>query len=135
MTTRGFTSALRGYSTRSAASRRQPYYALAPNRRMSVRLNFRNVPVGSIARGRKIASAGPNGIATACATCHGPTLRGVGVVPPIAGRSPADILRHLRDIKSGARHDLGSVPMLAVVEKLTVPDMVALAAYVGSRAP
>jgi cytochrome c553 len=93
------------------------------------------VPVGSIARGRKLATAGPNGIATACATCHGPTLRGVGVVPPIAGRSPSYILRQLMNLKAGTRHDAGSVPMLAVVETLTVDDMVALAAYVGSRAP
>ncbi len=93
------------------------------------------VPPGSIARGQRLAAAGPSGAATACATCHGPTLLGVGEVPPIAGRAPSYILRQLMNIRTGARHDSASVAMLPVVERLSVDDMVALAAYVGSRPP
>ena len=93
------------------------------------------VPPGSMARGRSIATNGPAGPTTACASCHGPRLLGVGPVPPIAGRSPSYILRQLVNIKAGARHDITSVPMSRVVEKLSVEDMVSLAAYVGSRPP
>ncbi len=93
------------------------------------------VPVGSITRGRRIATRGPAGPATACLTCHGVDLLGKEAVPPIAGRAPSNILRQLINFRTGARHDSASVTMAPVVEKLTVSDMVALAAYVGSRAP
>lgn len=93
------------------------------------------VPTGSIARGAKLAREGPAGIPTACVTCHGPQLLGVGLVPPIAGRSPSYILRQLMNIKAGTRQDAGSIPMQAVVEKLGTDEMVALAAYVGSLSP
>lgn len=93
------------------------------------------VPRGSIERGRRLAADGPAGVATACATCHGPQLLGVALVPPIAGRSPSYILRQLMNIRTGARHDSASVAMRPVVERLSVDDMVALAAYVGSLAP
>ena len=93
------------------------------------------VSVGSVARGRRLASNGPNTPATACATCHGPQLLGKDAVPPIAGRSPSNILRQLMNFRSGARHDSLSIMMVPVVEKLTVRDMVSLAAYVGSLPP
>ena len=47
------------------------------------------VPVGSIARGRRLVARGPNGAATMCVACHGPKLLGKEAVPPIAGRSPS----------------------------------------------
>lgn len=93
------------------------------------------VAVGSIARGRRLAMNGPNGAATACATCHGPQLRGKDVVPPIAGRSPSNILRQLMNFRTGARHDSMSITMAPIVAKLSVRDMVSLSAYVGSRRP
>jgi cytochrome c553 len=93
------------------------------------------VPPGSIARGRSLATSGPAGAATACATCHGPALLGVGEVPPIAGRSPSNILRQLMNFRTGARHEDGSTTMTPIVAALTVDDMVALAAYVGSLTP
>jgi cytochrome c553 len=93
------------------------------------------VPVGSIARGRRLATRGPAGPATSCTACHGPDLLGKDAVPPIAGRAPSNILRQLINFRTGARHDSASVTMAPVVEKLTLSDMVALAAYVGSRAP
>ena len=93
------------------------------------------VPVGSLARGRRLVKRGPNGMATVCAGCHGPQLLGKGAVPPIAGRSPSNILRQLMNFRTGMRHDSLSVAMAPVVQTLTVPDMVALAAYVGSLPP
>ncbi|HEX4934805.1 MAG TPA: hypothetical protein VFV33_16560 [Gemmatimonadaceae bacterium] len=90
------------------------------------------VPPGSIARGRHLVSQGPAGPATACAICHGPTLRGVGLIPPIAGRPPSYILRQLINIRTGARHDPGSLPMQAVVARMSIDDMVGVAAYVGT---
>ena len=93
------------------------------------------VPVGSLARGRSLATRGPAGSATACAACHGADLLGTDLVPPIAGRAPSNTLRQLINFRTGARSDSASAAMWPVVEQLTVPDMVALAAYVGSRAP
>ncbi len=90
------------------------------------------VPVGSIARGRRIVARGPNGAPTMCTVCHGPMLLGKDAVPPIAGRSPSTILRQLINFRMGTRRDSLSIAMAPVVEKLTVQDMVSLAAYVGS---
>jgi cytochrome c553 len=93
------------------------------------------VPVGSTARGRRLATRGPAGTATACATCHGPQLLGVGEIPPIAGRSPSSLLRQLINFRTRARRDSTATPMYVVVDALTIDDMVALAAYVGGLAP
>ncbi len=93
------------------------------------------VPVGSIARGRQLATRGPAGKATVCATCHGAKLLGLKAVPPLAGRSPSNILRQLMNFRTGARHDSLSVVMTPVVQALTVDDMVALSAYLGSLPP
>lgn len=92
-------------------------------------------PPGSLARGRRLVRAGPAGAATACPTCHGPNLLGVGPIPPIAGRSPQYLLRQLINLRTGARADPNSAPMRAVVQGLSLSDMVAVAAYVGSLAP
>lgn len=93
------------------------------------------VPIGSLARGRRIVQQGPKGPATACATCHGPRLLGKDNVPPIAGRSPSNLLRQLMNFRTGLRRDSLSIAMAPVVETLSVRDMVALAAYVGSLSP
>jgi cytochrome c553 len=93
------------------------------------------VPPGSIARGRSIATTGTNGLATACVTCHGPKLAGTGLVPPIAGRYPTYIVRQLVAFKTGARSTPASQPMQAVVARLSVEEMIAVAAYAASLAP
>jgi len=93
------------------------------------------VPPGSIAHGREMAVSAPRASVTRCATCHGSTLRGIGVVPPLAGRSPAYILRQLIGFKSGARATAASAPMQRVTTQLTLDDMIAAAAYAGSRKP
>jgi cytochrome c553 len=93
------------------------------------------VPPGSIKRGRSIATTGTNGLATACVTCHGTTLVGTGLVPPLAGRYPTYLVRQLVAFKTGARSTPASQPMQAVVARLSVEDMIAVAAYAASLAP
>lgn len=51
---------------------------------------------------------------------------------PSPGRSPSSMLRQLLGFRAGTRRDSLSIVMAPVVEKLTVQDMVALSAYVGS---
>ncbi len=93
------------------------------------------VPPGSVARGRRLTTPGPAGAPANCATCHGPQLLGVGEVPPIAGRAPSNLLRQLINFRTRARRDSTATPMYAVVDSLSIDDMVALAAYVGSLPP
>lgn len=93
------------------------------------------VPVGSLARGKRLVTAGTAGQATACATCHGPSLLGIGDVPPIAGRAPSYLLRQLINFRTGARADVMSQPMQPVVALMTLADMIAVSAYVGSLPP
>jgi len=93
------------------------------------------VPTGSIQKGKALATTGDSGRTVQCAICHGPDLRGLGPIPGIAGRSPSYIVRQLYDIKHGARAGLGSALMKPTVEKLTIEDMVALAAYAASLEP
>ena len=93
------------------------------------------VPPGSIARGRRIATMSSTIPPTSCVTCHGPALRGVGVIPPLAGRSPSYILRQLVGFRTGSRSASTSVPMQSVVAALDLDDMIAVAAYAGSLRP
>ena len=92
------------------------------------------VPVGSVAAGRRIAH-GKATAPTTCTTCHGPALRGLALAPPIAGRSPSYLFRQLVGFKTGARGGAASAPMQTVVAGLSVDDMIAVAAYVGSLRP
>ncbi|HEY8833891.1 MAG TPA: c-type cytochrome [Gemmatimonadaceae bacterium] len=93
------------------------------------------VPPGSIERGRSLATAGTNGVATACVTCHGPTLAGMGPIPPLAGRYPTYIVRQLLAFKTGARSTPASQPMQAAAAGLSIENMIAVAAYAASLAP
>jgi cytochrome c553 len=93
------------------------------------------VPPGSVAAGRKIASAPSKNPVKTCTTCHGPSLLGVGVVPPLAGRSPTYLFRQLYGFKTGHRAGAASAPMQAAVSKLSIDDMIAVAAYAGSLRP
>jgi len=93
------------------------------------------VSPGSIKRGRSIATKGTNGLATACVTCHGTTLVGTGLIPPLAGRYPTYLVRQLLAFKTGARSTPASKPMQAVVAPMSVADMIAVAAYAASLAP
>ena len=93
------------------------------------------VPVGSLAQGEKLVTTGGDGKTIPCAACHGPGLKGLGAVPPIAGRSTSYIVRQIYDIQSGARAGSASLLMRPVVAKLTTDDMISIAAYVASLAP
>lgn len=93
------------------------------------------VPVGSIQKGRELATTGGGGRTVQCAICHGPDLKGLGPIPPIAGRSPSYIVRQFYDFKHGARAGFSSVLMKPTVEHLTIDDMIALAAYAASLPP
>ena len=93
------------------------------------------VPIGSIARGMALARSGGNGTTVACGTCHGTDLKGLGPVPPLAGRSPSYTVRQLFDMQQGVRKGPWSALMKAAVEKLTVDDMIAIAAFTASREP
>lgn len=102
------------------------------------------VPVGSIARGKHLVTTGGSSIvnnqivlgrATACTTCHGQDLRGMGQdIPPLAGRSPSYLAREIFDIQQGTR--VGSYPLMPLmkkaVEKLTAEDIIDITAYLAS---
>jgi cytochrome c553 len=93
------------------------------------------VPKGSIAKGKALVTSGDHGKTIACAICHGQDLHGLGEVPAIAGRHPDYIVRQLWSIQTGERTGTWAVLMNAVVEKLSVDDMLAIAAYVGAQQP
>ena len=92
------------------------------------------VPEGSLKRGRWLVTGG-DGRIVPCAKCHGPGLRGSGNVPPISGRSPSYLVRQLFDIQSGARSGALSLQMRRQVTKLSIDDMIAIAAFVSSLKP
>jgi len=92
------------------------------------------VPKGSIAKGEALITGG-GGKTIPCGICHGQTLQGLGDVPAIAGRHPNYIVRQLWNIQNGERGGNSAALMKAVVEKLSNDDMLAIAAYVASRAP
>src|SRR5579864_2606802 len=92
------------------------------------------VPQGSIAKGQAIVTTGADKTVP-CAICHGPTLKGLGDVPPIAGRQANYVVRQLFSIQDGTRGGISSALMQQVVERLTVDDMLAIAAYTASRQP
>jgi cytochrome c553 len=56
----------------------------------------------------------------------------MGLIPPLAGRYPTYIVRQLLAFKTGARYTAASQPMQAVVARLSVEDMIAVAAYAAS---
>src|SRR5262249_23819864 len=92
------------------------------------------VPPGSVKKGETLVTSG-GGKTTQCAVCHGTDLQGLGPVPGIAGRSPSYTVRQLFDMQQGTRKGLWSDLMKPVVAKLTVEDMLNIAAYTASRTP
>jgi cytochrome c553 len=90
------------------------------------------VPPGSVARGRALARSGAG---AACATCHGPDLKGVGAVPPLAGRSPTYLLRALYAFRVDARVGEVAEPMRQVAKALSPAQLIDAAAYAASLNP
>jgi cytochrome c553 len=93
------------------------------------------VPPGAIKKGEELVKTGGNGKTIACAVCHGPTLHGVGDVPPIANRDLLYTVRQLNDIQNGARTGHEVALMKQVVAKLNMDDMISIAAYLGTLDP
>ncbi len=93
------------------------------------------VPKGALAKGRELVTSGGNGKTIACALCHGDKLHGVGVIPGIAGRSPAYVGRQLYDMQQGTRRGAMAHLMKPVVAKLTSEDILNIAAYAASLPP
>ena len=91
-------------------------------------------PPGSIRKGESLVKTG-GARTVACGTCHGSDLKGLGPVPPLAGRSPSYTVRQLFDLQAGVRKGPWSALMTSAVEKLTVDDMIAIAAYTSSLEP
>jgi cytochrome c553 len=90
------------------------------------------VPVGSVKKGAALAkSIDP----MACAGCHGAGLKGSAAAPPLAGRSPSQMLRQLYDFHTGARQGTNNVAMTAIVASLSLDEMISIAAYTASLAP
>ena len=96
---------------------------------------FAYVPVGSIARGKALATTGAEGKTVACGTCHGKELRGLANVPRLAGRSPSYVVRQIVDMKNGVRTGAGAVLMKPATANLDLQDIIAIAAYVASLNP
>jgi len=92
------------------------------------------VPPGSVKKGETLVTTG-GGKVTACTVCHGTDLRGLGPVPPLAGRSPSYIVRQLYDMQHGNRTGAWTPLMAPVVSKLSTDDMLVAAAYIASRTP
>ena len=93
------------------------------------------VPPGSLKRGKNLVTSGANGKTIVCSTCHGPNLKGLKNVPPLAGRSPSYIVRQLYDMQSGARNGANLAQMKPVVASLSIYDIIDIAAYTASLEP
>jgi len=92
------------------------------------------VPVGAVAAGEDLAKTG-GGKTIECAICHGDNLEGLGLVPPLRGRSPSYIARQLFDFQDGTRQGAWAPLMQGVVENLSGDDMLHLSAYLASLPP
>ena len=92
-------------------------------------------PRGSLAKGKLLVETGGANRTIQCNLCHGPDLRGVVIAPSIAGRSPSYIMRQLYDMQRGSRAGEGAALMAPVVAKLTLGEMLAIAAYTASLEP
>ena len=91
------------------------------------------VPRGAIARGRKLVESGAG--AFPCAACHGPSYKGNGAVPALAGRSPSGIVRQLYDFKHGSRGGPAADMMKPEVACMTADMRLDIAAYLASLTP
>ncbi len=93
------------------------------------------VPPGSLAKGKQLVDTGGGGRFAACTACHGQDLRGLGPIPPIAGRSPSYIARQLYDMQQANRLGTWTPLMSAVVGSLQPADILNVSAYVASLKP
>lgn len=97
------------------------------------------VPPGSIEAGAKIAADG-TGTAPACESSHGTSLQGadlpgIGIAPPLAGRSPTYLIKELILFREGQRTNPGAAAMRTEAAHLSLKDIIDVAAYAASRKP
>jgi len=92
------------------------------------------VPRGAIAKGEMLVTSG-GGTTTACTTCHGADLRGIGDVPALAGRSAVHAARQIYQFQGDQRRGPRSTLMAEVVAQLQAQDIIAIVAYLASRPP
>jgi cytochrome c553 len=91
------------------------------------------VPKGSIAHGKTFVESGAG--AFPCAACHGPSYKGSGAAPALAGRSPSGLVRQLYDFKHGARRGAAADMMKSEVANMTADIRLDIAAYLASLTP
>jgi cytochrome c553 len=89
------------------------------------------VPTGSIAKGAALAHR-PNASGQTCATCHGESMQGTPLAPPLAGNYASYLARTMWDIKSGARQGPTVTLMKPAVDSLTPGEITQLSAYLAS---
>ncbi|TWO68726.1 c-type cytochrome [Caenimonas sedimenti] len=94
-----------------------------------------HVPPGSIQKGEELVRGMKGNKALACMNCHGEKLQGMAAFPPIAGRSPAYMVRQMWDFKQGARNGAMAAVMKPVVAELSGTDMLNIAAYLATLKP
>jgi cytochrome c553 len=87
------------------------------------------VPVGSLKKGEALVKT------KQCAMCHGEGLKGLGPVPPLAGRSPSYLMRQMYDMEHGFRHGLWTPLMKPVVANMSDQELLDISAYVAAQAP
>ena len=92
------------------------------------------VPVGSIKKGEALVAGKVPDKTLACATCHGADFRGMDATPSISGRSPSYVIRQLYELQAGIRAGPSAPLMKPVVDKLSLDDMISIAAYLASLA-
>ncbi len=90
------------------------------------------VPKGSVEKGRALVESDG---AQACAQCHGENNRGAKEIPGLAGRTPTYLVRQLFMFQNGERAGKNAEQMKPIVAKLSVDDMLNMAAYFGSLEP
>ena len=92
------------------------------------------VPVGSIKKGEQLVTTDGDGRTIACIYCHGPDLLGSRPHPGNCRTPPpATSCASFSDMQNGARTGTWADMMKPVVEKLTIDDMIAIAAYLLSQ--
>jgi len=92
------------------------------------------VPIGSVKKGEALVTKS-SAKTIVCGNCHGADLKGLGPVPPLAGRSPSYLVRQMFDMQQGFRKGSWTELMKPVVANLSSDEMLDIAAYLASRTP
>jgi cytochrome c553 len=96
-------------------------------RRLTAMLVIASFGVAGAAQATGNASAGRDK-STVCAGCHGDKGQGMGPNPALAGKPDADLVKALKDFKSGSTNSV----MHGLAASLSDQDIENLAAYYAS---